>query len=1133
VLKGYFNHLSLSLHLKSSKQSFFMLRKLLFLLVVSLLTTSALLAQVTTSSISGVVKDQAGQNLAGASITAVHQPSGTRYTTITQSGGQFTIANMRTGGPYQITITYVGMRTQTLNDIYLQLGEATVINGNLESTEGTLQNVVVTGARRNNVLNANRTGAVTNIGTREINRLPTISRSINDFTRITPQANGQAIGGGNNRQNFITVDGSDFNNTFGIGGNLPAGGNPISLDAVEEISVSIAPYDVRQANFVGSSINTVTRSGTNQINGSVYTFFRNENQRGNTVKGQDFLLQRENYSQWGVRVGGPIIKNKLFFFLNYETEKRTSPGQQRFAATATTGTGSYGSAPNIARPTATELDAIRDYLLKTYNYETGPYQGYDFVSDQVKMLARIDWNISDKHRLTARYNQVEGKTPLFMSGSSGSTGFNFSSGFGRTDINALHFSNSNYFQENNFYSGQLELNSRFTNRLSNILRLSLNNQFEPRSSNSSVFPFVDIMKDGQPFTSFGYEPFSYGNLRDVDIFTATNNLTFITGKHNFLFGAQFDLSTTRNGFQPLGASYYRFNSFADFQNGALPNDFAITYSLNPDFSQAFPTFKFAQYAAYAQDEITFSRKFRLTVGLRADLNTYPDVAEVKTNPLVAGLTFANGAKINTGELPKPKVMLSPRVGFNYDPNGDRSLQIRGGTGIFTGRVPFVWIVGQSGNSGMLQVTQSFNGTANTTGFVFNQDPLFHVRRLNPNGPPAAGTVIPSTITAFDPNFTLPQTWKSSLGLDRRLPGGFIATIDLIYNRDINVLYSKNVNLVNPSPLNVAGYPDNRLIYPSTDQTRYINPITAQGRPGAGANSQFNAIVSGNENRGFYFSTTVQLQKQFSGGLFASLAYTNSIAENLYDGNGDQPFNTWSLIQTVNGANTPELSFADYVVPHRVVGTFSYRKEFLKHLGTMISVFYSGQHQGRFSYVYGADLNRDRQTNDLMYIPRDASEITFVDRGTPGAAGYVSAADQSRQFFEYIEQDDYLRKRKGQYAERNGALLPWRNQFDVKFTQDLFTNFLGSRNTLQFSVDIFNFTNLLNSEWGVTQTTNAASLLDVANATGGNAYTPGGTIRPTFRLALDRGQPVKQTFRDNLNNSSTYFMQFGLRYIFGN
>lgn len=1114
-----------------------MLRRLMCLLTFCMLAFTSAFSQVTTSSMTGVIREAGGQTLAGATISAVHQPSGTRYSTVSQSGGQFTIANMRPGGPYQVTISYVGYQPQVISDLTLQLAEASIINGNLEKSTGTLEQVVVTGTGRSRIMNATRTGAVTNISTRELNRLPTISRSLNDFTRITPQSNGQAIGGGNSRQNFITVDGSDFNNTFGIGGNLPANGSPISLDAIEEISVNIAPYDVRQSNFIGSAINSITRSGTNQIQGSVYTFFRNESQRGNEVKGGTFPLQRENFRQWGARIGGPIIKNKLFFFLSGETEKRTAPGQQRFAATTAA---PYGSAPNITRPTVAELDTISSVLRRVYGYETGPYQGYDFESDQTKLLARIDWNITNNHRLNVRYNQVTGKTPLFMSGSTSSTGFTFSNGFGRTDINALHFANSNYFQENNFSSVQFELNSRLGNRITNTLRASYNKQDEPRSTNSQIFPFVDIMKDGQPFTSFGYEPFSYGNLRDVGIYSIVDNFTLSAGKHNLMFGIQYDYSKTRNGFQPLGTSYYRFNSFDDFRNGVNPSDFAVTYSFQPGYAQAFPSFKFAQYSAYAQDEIVFSRKFRLTLGLRGDLTTYPDVQELKTNPLVAALTFAGGQKIDTRELPQPKVMLSPRIGFNYDPYGDRSLQVRGGTGIFTGRVPFVWIVGQSGNSGMLQITQNFNGQANTPG-PFNKD----IRAYLPATPPAPGTQIPSTVTAFDKNFTLPQTWKSSLGMDVRLPGGIIGTVDAILNRDINVLYSRNVNLVDPQPLNIAGYPDNRLIYPVTVPTRFLNPLTSAIRSATNPNpstavpsgdargtQQFNAIVTGNADRGYYFSLTTSLAKQFSGGFFASIAYTKSIADNLYDGNGDQPFNTWSLIQTVNGANNPALSYSNFVVPDRLIATLSYRKEFLKHLATTVSLFYEGSIQGRFSYTYAQDLNRDGQNNDLLYIPKNASEITFVDRPASASTNGVAytAQQQSDLFFKYIEQDDYLRNRKGMYAERNGATLPWRNQFDVKFAQEIFTNFAGKRNTLQFTVDIFNFANLLNSKWGVTQTTNASSLLEISNL---NSVVPGGTVRPTYRLALDRGNALTNSFRDNLSTSSTYFMQFGLRYTFGN
>lgn len=1097
-----------------------MLKRLSILLLFTLLVSQVLLAQVTSSSMSGTVVDKNGDPLAGATISAVHQPSGTNYTTVASNQGIFNIANMRVGGPYVINITYAGLQPFRLENVQLLLAETFQVNAVMSQDAQTLETVVVAGGRRRSV---ERTGAATNIGVRQINTMPSVSRSINDLSRLTPQSNGAAVGGGNYRQNYVTVDGSDFNNAFGIGSNLPAGGNPVSLDALEEISINITPFDIRQSNFIGSSLNAVTRAGTNNFSGSVYTFFRNQNQQGNKVKGDEFTQQNFQYNQYGFRVGGPIIKNKLFFFLNGEQEKTIRPGQQRFAATTSA---PFGSAPNIARPTASELDAISNYLRTTYNYETGPYQGYDFEADRLKILARLDWNISNNHRLNLRYSHNEGKDPAFMSGSTGSTGNTFSSGAGRTDINALHFKNSNYFQETNFYSTQLELNSTF-GRIGNNLRLSYNNQNEPRSTESTVFPFVDILKDGQPFTSFGHEPFSLGNLREVQIYSLVDNVTTTIGKHNLLGGLQVDYSTTKNGFQPLGMSYYRFNSWEDFVNGANPNDFAYTHSLQPGYAQAFPSFKFMQFSLYGQDEITFSPKFRMTVGLRADYTTFPDVEEVKTNPLVANLTFANNTRINTGELPKPKVMLSPRLGFNYDVNGDRSLMLRGGTGIFTGRIPFVWIVGQSGNSGMLQVTRSFNGTANNQNRPFKPDPTAYF----PATPPQAGTVIPTNITSFSDDFTMPQTWKTSLAVDARLPGGIVGTVEGIFNRDVNVLYSRNVNLVAPQPLNIAGYPDNRLVYPVSNTQKYINPLNGQGVYSATGTNQLNAIVSDNESKGYYFSLTTRLEKQFSGGLYANIAYTYSRAENLYDGAGDQPINTWNLIPSVNGPNTTELSHAGYVVPHRVIAAISYRKEFLKHLGTTLSLFYEGSHQGRFSYVYNGDFNRDIVNSDLLYIPRDPSEITFVNNTISGTI--YTPQQQSDAFFAFIEQDKYLRERKGQYAERNGALLPWRNQLDVKFLQDIFTNLGGKRNTLQFSIDVFNFGNLLNSKWGITQTTNASALLIPANATGTTAFTPGGAVRPTFRLSPDRGALASKSFRDNLNLSSTYYMQFGLRYIFNN
>jgi hypothetical protein len=1107
-----------------------MLKRILFLAAI-LLVAGGVYAQVTTSTMSGVTKNAAGEALTGASVTAVHLPSGTRYSAITSTGGRFTIPNMRPGGPYHVEISFVGFTTQKFDDVFLKLAEDFVLDATLGEGENTLTNVVITSAgRKNPILNANRTGAVTNIGRREIERLPSISRDINDLTRLTPQSNGTSVAGGNYRQNNFTIDGADFNNSFGIGNNLPANGAPISLDALDEISVSISPFDIRQSGFIGSAINAVTRSGTNQFQGSVYRYWRSEKQQGSKVNKEEVNRPAFDFEQIGARIGGPIIKNKLFFFLNYETENQPRQIQDLVAATPSM---PFGQAnPNVARPTAAEMDAISQYLRDTYGYETGPYDNYSTEIKRTKMLARIDWNISPKHRMNVRYSQVEGSSPSPTSTSTSGSGFSFPSNGGRNSSanNHLFFKNSSYRQGANFYSFAFELNSQFGKRFSNVLRGTYTYQDDSRESDSDIFPLVDILKDGTAFATFGYEPFSFGNLRQVKMYNITDNITYTAGKHTITGGIQLEFSKTINGFQRFGTSYYVYNSWEDFVSAADPNpanrvnpiNFAYTYSLSENFEQAFPSFKFAQYSAYIQDEWAVNNKFKLTYGVRADLPTYPDVSEIKEHPLVSQLTFADNRKINTGELPKKRLLISPRIGFNYDINGDRSLQLRGGTGIFTGRVPFVWIVSQSGDAGMLQVTQSFSGQSSVPG-PFNPDPRFYL----PPTPPAAGTVIPGTISALDPDFKFPQTWKSSLGLDTKLGWGTIFTLEAIYNRDILTTLFDNVNLVNPTPLGVSGYPDNRNMYPSSNTTRFINPLNNQGQASATGTQALNTIVMKNGKKGHYFSLSGTLTKQFDRGFTASVSYTKSYANNFYDGSGDQPLSAWQNTRQFNGTNYPLLGYPDYIVPDRVTAMISYKREYLKHLATTISVFYNGSSAGRFSYVYGQDFNRDGfNGNDLIYIPRNASEITFVPKTVNGVT--YSAQEQSDLFFAYIEQDKYLRDHKGQYAERNGGLFPWRNQVDVRIMQDLFTNIGKNRNTLQFSLDIFNFGNLLNSGWSTFKTLNAGAILVPTNQ---NALVPGGTTRPTFQLATDRSGLATSTFRDNASVASTYYMQFGLRYLF--
>ena len=526
------------------------------------------------------------------------------------------------------------------------------------------------------------------------------------------------------------------------------------------------PFDIRQTGFIGSAVNAVTRSGTNTFTGSVYTYFRNQNQRGYKVGNTSFTRPAEEFKQVGFRVGGPIIKNKLFFFFNYEKETQPKTIQTTIASSASA---AYGSAPNIARPSADSLRLISAYLKDTYGYVTGPWDNYTPNIERTKIMMRLDWNINSKHRFNIRYSQVEGGEPNGPSSSTTGAGFTYSTGLGRTNNNSLWFKNSNYFQGANLYSLAAELNSNM-GKLSNTLRGTYTYQNDSRETDSQIFPFVDILSTSgvtasSPYTSFGYEPFSYGNLRKVKTYSVIDNLSWTTGKHGFTVGGQFDMSETINGFQRFATSYYVFNTWSDFVNGRDPRDFALTYSLSKNFAPAFSSFKFAQLSFYGQDEINVNKNLRVTLGLRVDRATYPDVPQILTHPLVLGMTFADGVKMNTGVLPKTRAMWSPRIGFNWDLYGDRSLQIRGGTGIFTGKVPFVWIVSQSGDNGMIQITQSFNGLANNINRPFNPDPIAY----RPSSVPQAGTIVPGTITAMDPNFRFPQSWKTSLAIDGKMP----------------------------------------------------------------------------------------------------------------------------------------------------------------------------------------------------------------------------------------------------------------------------------------------------------------------------------------------------------------------------
>ncbi|UIR57600.1 carboxypeptidase regulatory-like domain-containing protein [Sphingobacterium sp. SRCM116780] len=1096
-----------------------MKKPLLFFALV-LASYGTIHAQVTTSSVTGIVKESSGQITSGATIKATHEPSGTVYSGSANAAGRFNLANMRVGGPYKVEVTFVGQQPIVYNDVYLQLGQPFILNPVFGESSTSLDEVVVTGR----AIKSEKNGTATVVGRQQIDNLPSISRSINDLTRLSPQANGTAIGGGNYRSNNFTVDGANFNNQFGIGQNMPANGSPISIDAIEQVVVNVTPFDVRQSGFTGAAVNAVTRSGRNQFFGSAFYTGRSDQQQGTRVKDKQVPFNDMHEKQYGVSLGGPIIKDKLFFFVNLEQNKTTEPGPTKIADDENNRMYGQGNT-NIARPTSQFMNEVHDYLISKYGYDPGAYQGYSNKSNNDKLFAKIDWNISNNHKINFRYNQVKGKSPATISNSFTGSGV---SNLSRTGTNALSFSNSNYFQETNLYSGVVEYTGKWGNT-NNTVRVAYVNQNEPRSSAGADFPLVDVKEGDNIITTFGYEPFTYGNLRDVETLTAYWDGNYALGKHDFTYGVQYETSKTKNGFQRFGAGYYLFNSWDDFVNGNKPANYALTYPLTADGSQAFPSFRFDQFSFFAQDQYTVNSKLKLTGGIRLELPTYPDVSEMKTHPLVADLTFANGLKLNTGAMPKSRLMVSPRIGFNYDALGDRSLIVRGGTGIFTGRIPFVWIVAQSGDAGMLQATKIFQASEMPN---FSPD----IKANYPSTIPEAGTIIPSNISAMDKDLKFPSAWKSSLAVDYTLPWGIQATVEAIYNKDINAVVAKNVNLVDPTRLNIAGYNDNRYIYPSATADKYINKLTSAGQVTPGATGRFDPTYMTNANGGHYYSVTFQLQKNNWNGFNGSIAYTHSGAKNFGDGAGDQIANLWSIPPTNTGnPNDPSLGFTTNVVPNRLVGMLSYKNNWIGKLNTAMTLFYSGSSTGRMSYVYGGDFNRDNNSNnnDLIYVPKDASEINFVNipasqagAGKNYAEAYT-AEQQSKMFFDMIDGDDYLKSRKGKYAERNGGTMPWRNQFDFRLSQEIVKNIGGGKNGLEFYWDVFNIGNLFNSSWGIYKSSNTL-LLRPQNT---SALTPDGTVKPNFQIGYNNGDAIKSTTYVNESITSTYYMQFGVKFTF--
>ena len=1092
-----------------------MRKRILFTFALLVAVVCTAMAQVTTSALSGKVAMAAdGEPVIGATVQAVHEPSGTRYTTVTNVDGRYAIQGMRVGGPYKVSVSYIGYNKKEFTGITLQLGETYNLNAKMSEDASQLEEVVV--SAHASKFAGEKTGASTNISQVQMQTIPTISRSISDLARLSPYANGMSFAGGDGRSTNFTLDGANLNNNFGLTSGLPGGGNPISMDAIDEMQVVVSPFDVRQTNFIGGGINAVTKSGTNTFKGSAYIYYNNENMHGNRVANTDLGERGTNRSTtYGFTLGGPIVKDKLFFFAN--AEYTTIPAVANRWAPSDNGKANLDQ--YISRTTKNDLDRVSKFLKEKYGYDPGSYTDWGADEHNLKLLGRLDWNINNNHHLALRFNHTANKAWNAPNGNSSDTGYRLR-GMDRLSQYSMSFSNSMYSMDNKVSSLSADLNSRFSDKFANQLLFTYTDITDERGSNSSDFPFVDIMngyetladgtvkQDLSPYMSFGYELFSFNNRVQNKITSLTDNFTWYAGNHKVTAGFNFEHQLANNSYMRGGTGYYRYRSVDDFINGAAPETVGLAYGYN-GVSHPNSEVKFSQYGLYLQDEWNVNDCLKLTGGIRFD-NIAFDNGDIMTNNAIKDLDFG-GRHIDTGLWPKANIQISPRVGFVWDVLGDKSLKVRGGTGLFAGRLPLVFFTNMPSNSGMIQ-QNPYNAvtTYNSDGTVKSSNPTLDKFKgglvTDPNqirdllGAPATITpeqgTVAKTIGGVDRNFKMPQVWKTSVAVDYQVPVSFPLTLtaEFIYTKKINDVMLDNYNIKNNTSewehLNGA---DNRLIYPKN--FTYYSNIN-------------DACVLTNTHKGHGYTFNITATAEPIKNLNVMAAYTHTVMKEISGMPGSNASSAWSGLYTVNGPNFPTLQNSAYVIPDRLIASVSY-----KYAKEHFSLFYTGYSPAGYSFFYNGDVNGDGIKNDLMYIPKDDSEIQF-------------ASDADRQaFWQFVEQDKYLKNHKGEYAEAYGARAPFVHRFDFRWAHDFDVKIGNTLNRLQLSVDIMNVGNLFNSKWGVAKNMGVCNNGQILKLNKIENNTP------VFSMMKSNGEYPTKTWDFNHNYDQCWKMQIGLKYTF--
>ena len=1028
------------------------MQKRLFFLVAMLLTLSlTAMAQITTSSMAGKVTldNENGEEVIGATVIAVHEPSGTRYTAVTNTTGRFSINGMRTGGPYEVTVSYIGFQPKTMKGITLQLAETYNLAVWLSEDANELAEVVVSG--KASKFAAEKTGAATNITSAQITALPTVSRSITDVTRLSPYGgNGMSFAGADGRTANFTVDGANFNNNFGLSEKLPGGGNPISIDAIEELQVVISPYDVRQTNFIGGGVNAITKSGTNTFRGSAYVYHKNENMQGDAVYRQQIQGARDKAqtTTYGFSFGGPIIKNKLFFFANGEMIKIPS------IVNRWKGSDDGVADPNnyISRTKNSDLEAVSNYVATKYGYNTGSYTSFPADEDNYKLLARIDWNITDKHHLALRYNYTKNNIWNSPNATSMDGGTRMSGA--RMSQYSMSFANSMYSMENIVHSFTLDLNSRLTDNLSNQFLFTYSKLDDVRGTDSSTFPFIDITKDDNNYMSLGYELFTWNNAVHNTIWNFKDDVTYYMGAHKIMGGITFEHQMADNQYMRNGTGYYRYNwedgmSVEELFN-QTPEIVCLTYGYDGESKPA-ARVQFNRPGAYIQDDWNVNDKFKLTYGLRVD-GLFFNNSDLMTNQAIYDLDY-DGRHIDTGKWPGNSITFSPRVGFTYDVFGDKSLKIRGGTGLFSGRLPLVFFTNMPTNGGLVQYQAQLNAkNAAKKGFSMDEfagGPITTIEALQQKlfslGYPSTvkpedGTV-PSTISAVSSDFKMPQVWKSSLAVDYQLPVAFpfSVTVEGIFNKKIHDNFISDWAIPNVGGFSRFNGADNRPLYP------------------VGFRTNTAAFVLENTSKGYGWSANVELKAQPAEWISLMAAYTHTVSKEVTGMPGSAAESAFTYVPTVEGPNNIKLHNSQYVVPDRVVANATINDK----SGNHYSLIYEATRGGyNYSYMLKNDMNGDGYSYDALYIPTDGEVAN-------GEFRFVSL-DDAQRFMDFVHNDDYLKNHQGEYAEAYSVYSPWVHRVDFAYKHDFKVNVGKTKHTLQLSLDVKNVLNFFNSSWGVAK-----------------------------------------------------------------